>query len=74
MNFVVVGLTLAGAALPQIVLASDCRNSNTDELTEEFADLSANPMPSYVRWYFACGLAIGFLAMSTQFQGNKSDY
>ena len=63
MNLIVIGLTLAGAALPQLVLASDSRNSNPDELTDEYAELSANPLPSYIRWFFACGLALGALGM-----------
>jgi hypothetical protein len=63
MNLMVTGLTLAGAALPAIVLASDCRNSNPDDLTDEFAAHSYNPLPLYYKWYFACGLAIGFLSM-----------
>ena len=65
MNIVVTSLTLSGAALPQVVLSSDCRDSNPDDLTEEFAANSANPLPTYIRWYFSCGLAIGALAMGT---------
>jgi hypothetical protein len=63
MNFVVTGLTLAGAALPQIVVASDCRDSDPNELTPEFADLSKNPLPAYLRWFFAAGLSVGTMSM-----------
>jgi hypothetical protein len=63
MNFVVTGLTLAGAALPQIVVASDCIDSDPDELTPEFADLSRNPLPTYLRWFFGAGLSVGTLSM-----------
>jgi hypothetical protein len=65
MNFVVTGLTLAGAALPQVVVASDC-GSSIDELTDDFAVLSLNPFPQYLRWYFAAGMASGSGAMSIQ--------
>jgi len=63
MNMVVTGLTLAGAALPQLVVASDSGNSNPSELTDEFAALSLDPLPQYLRWYFSAGLAVGTMAM-----------
>lgn len=63
MSFVVTGLTLAGAALPQVVVASD-GNAPSSDLTPEFADISLNPLPHYLRWYFAAGLASGSSAMS----------
>ena len=63
LNFIVIGYTLAGAALPQIVVASDCKNANREDLTDEFAALSLNPLPSYLRWYFSGGLSLGTLAM-----------
>jgi len=59
----VTGLTLAGAALPQVVVASDC-GSSIDELTDDFAVLSLNPFPQYLRWYFTAGMASGSNAMS----------
>lgn len=62
---VVTGLTLAGAALPQLVVASDSGNSNPSELTDEFAALSLDPLPQYLRWYFSAGLAVGTMAMGT---------
>jgi hypothetical protein len=68
MNFVVTGLALAGAALPQIVVASDCRDSDPNELTPEFADLSKNPLPSYLRWFFAAGLGLGTISMGISFK------
>jgi len=63
LNFIVTGFTLAGAALPQIVVASDSEDSNPDQLTEEFAAISQNRLPAYLRWYFAGGLSVGTLAM-----------
>ena len=67
MNFVVTGLTLAGAALPRIVVAADSINSNVDELTDEFAAISTNPVQQYLYWYFGCGLSVGTLAMGISF-------
>lgn len=69
LNFIVTGFTLAGAALPQIVVASDSEGSNPDQLTEEFAAISQNPLPAYLRWYFAGGLSVGTLAMGTMSLG-----
>ena len=63
MNFVVLGLTLSGTALRQIVVASDC-GTPVDELQEHSALLSLNPLPNYLRWYFTSGLATGVYAMS----------
>jgi hypothetical protein len=65
MNFVVTGLTLAGAALPQLVVASDC-GTPVDQLTDDFAVKSLNPFPQYLRWYFAAGMSSGSHAMSIQ--------
>jgi hypothetical protein len=64
MNFLVVGLTLAGAALPQIVVASDCNNADPAELTDDYAQISLATLPQYLRWYFASGLSVGVFAMS----------
>jgi hypothetical protein len=65
MNFIVVGLTLAGAALPQIVVASDCKNADPTQLTADYAAISLATLPNYyLRWYFASGLSVGVLSMS----------
>jgi hypothetical protein len=63
LNFVVTGFTLAGAALPQLVVASDCENTNPDELAEEYAVDSEDPLQGFFRWYFGGGLAVGVMAM-----------
>ena len=73
LNFVVTGYTLAGAALPQIVVASDCKNSDPSELSKEYADISQDPLSGYVRWYFAGGLALGTMAMGTRQKKVKSN-
>ena len=62
MNFIVTGLTLAGAALPQVILSSDCGDASPEYLGDEFAALSRNPLPSWLRWYFTCGFAAGVMA------------
>src|SRR5271169_6871967 len=62
MNFIVTGLTLAGAALPQVILSSDCGDASPDFLGDEYAALSTNPLPSWLRWYVTCGFALGFMA------------
>ena len=72
MNFVVTGLTLAGATLPQVVVASDCPNSPIDSLTDKYAALSVNPLPQYLRWYFCGGLAVGVMSMGTLHPANFS--
>lgn len=61
MNFIVTGLTLTGAIL--LVVASDSRDSNIDEFTDEFAAVSLYTILQSLRWCFACGLATGTLAM-----------
>jgi hypothetical protein len=64
MNALIMGWTLAGAALPRIVLACDYGDSNPGQLTATFADASHPTIGSYLRWYFCCGLAIGTISMS----------
>ena len=64
MNALIMGWTLAGAALPRIVLACDYGDSNPDQLTEIFAAAAQPTVGSYLRWYFCCGLAIGTVSMS----------
>src|SRR5579859_7938523 len=61
---IVTGLTLAGAALPKIVVASDCRNANPNELTPRShstrcqiisrAILGQGSLLEHWLWVFAC--------------------
>ena len=57
------GLTLAGAALGRIVIASDCVDANADDLSDDFKDESTNPLPVSIRWLFSAALGAAVLAM-----------
>lgn|SRR5271154_4946483 len=59
-------ITLVGAALEYLVIASDCPDANPDELTEEYAIKSVDVISPGLRWFFCGGLAIALFCMSTQ--------
>jgi hypothetical protein len=59
-------ITLVGAALEYLVIASDCPDANPDELTDEYAIKSADVLSNGLRWFFCGGLAIALFCMSTQ--------
>ena len=60
----IMSYVLAGAALSRLVLATDCRNANVEDLTETYAVKSEHEISSGLRWYYCGGLAVALLCMS----------
>ena len=57
------GLTLAGATMGRIVIASDCVDTDPDTLSDDYKDISTNPLPSSFRWLFSAAIGAALLAM-----------
>ena len=55
---------MVGAALEQLVIASDCPDANSEWLIEEYAIKSEHEIKAGLRWFFCGGLAIALLCMS----------
>lgn len=60
----IMAYVLAGAALSRLVLATDCRDANVDELTEAYIGRSEPEVSSGLRWFYCTGLGIALLCMS----------
>ena len=60
----IMGYVLAGAALSRIVLATDCRDANVEDLTEQYVSKSEPELSSGLRWYYCGGLGVALFSMS----------
>ena len=58
---------LAGAALSRLVLATDCRNANIDDLADTYVSRSESEVSSGLRWFYCAGLGVALLCMSMPF-------
>lgn len=58
------GITLVGAALEYLVIASDCSDANPEWLTDEFQGHSDSEISDGLRWFFCGGLAVALACMS----------
>ena len=63
----IMAYVLAGAALSRLVLATDCRDANVDDLVEAYLSRSESEVSSGLRWFYCAGLGIALLCMSTPF-------
>ena len=61
----IMAYVLAGAALSRLVLATDCRDANVDDLDESYLGRSESEVSSGLRWFYCAGLGIALLCMST---------
>lgn len=60
----IMAYVLAGASLSRMVLATDCRNANPEDLTEAYSAKSDPEVPQGLRWFYCAGLGIALLCMS----------
>lgn len=60
----IMAYVLAGAALSRLVLATDCRDANVDDITEAYLPRSEHEVSSGLRWFYCAGLGIAILSMS----------
>ena len=60
----IMAYVLAGASLSKLVLATDCRDANVDDLTDDYAGNSSSVVPQGLRWFYCVGLGIALLCMS----------
>ena len=60
----IMGYVLAGASLSRLVLATDCRDADSHDLTEIYVERSEHEISSGLRWFYCCGLGVALLSMS----------
>lgn len=58
------GYVLASASLSKLVLAHDCRDSDTESLGEHYIERSEEEIPDGLRWFYCAGLSIALTCMS----------
>ena len=68
----IMGYILAAASLSRLVLATDCRDANVEDLTEAYISNSQQEVPIGLRWFYCGGLGIALLCMSTRLPGLRS--
>jgi hypothetical protein len=62
----IMSFVLAAAALSKLVLATDCRDTKIEDLTETYM-LRADPeIPIGLRWFYCAGLGIALGCMGPQ--------
>ena len=54
---------LAGASLSKLVLATDCRDANVEDLTAAYTGKSEPEVPTGLRWFYCAGLGTALLCM-----------
>ena len=59
----VMAFTLAGAALSKLVVATDCSDADTDDLTETYIGRSEREIPMGLRWFYCVGLGTALACM-----------
>ena len=62
----IMGYILAAASLSRLVLATDCRDANAEDLTEAYISNSQKEVPTGLRWFYCGGLGTALLCMSTR--------
>lgn len=58
------GYVLASASLSRLVLATDCRDANIEDLTEAYGAKSTPELNQGLRWYYCGGLSVALFSMS----------
>ncbi|MCJ1280498.1 hypothetical protein MMC21_008327 [Puttea exsequens] len=59
----IMGYVIAGAALSRLVLATDCRDANPEDLTEVYASRAEHEVSSGLRWFYCGGLGVALFSM-----------
>lgn len=62
----IMSFILASTALSKIVLATDCKNADIQDLTTTYKAKSAPTIPLGLRWFYCGGLGISLLSMGKQ--------
>ena len=60
----IMAYVLAGASLSRLVLATDCRDANLDDLTEAYTGSSKPEVSSGLRFFYCVGLGVALISMS----------
>ena len=55
--------TIAGAALSKLVVASDCLDTNIENLTDMYQEKSIAEIPDGLRWFYCGGFGGALLCM-----------
>lgn len=59
----IMSFVLAAAALSKLVLATDCRDTKIEDLTETYMLKSEHEIPIGLRWFYCAGLGIALFCM-----------
>jgi len=59
----IMSFVLAGAALSKLVLATDCSDTNLEDLTETYMAKSEVEIPVGLRWFYCAGLGVALACM-----------
>ena len=62
-SYLIQGMTLVGAALEYLVIATDSDSASSEWLTEEYQVHSEDHTTDGLRWFFCGGLAMGLFCM-----------
>ena len=60
----IMAYVLAGASLSRLVLATDCRDANIDDLTKAYTGSSKPEISSGLRFFYCVGLGVALISMS----------
>ena len=60
----IMAYVLAGASLSRLVLTTDCKDANAEDLTETYSTRSHDDVPQGLRWFYCGGLGVALLCMS----------
>lgn len=60
----IMSFVLGGAALSKLVLATDCQDANSEDLTETYKAKSDDEVAIGLRWYYCAGFGIALASMS----------
>lgn len=60
----IMGYVLGGASLSRLVLATDCQDANTEDLTEAYIGKSEHEVSPGLRWFYCGGLGVALISMS----------
>jgi hypothetical protein len=67
---------LAAGSLSKLVIATDCRDTKVEDLTDTYSLKSDRDIPSGLRWFYCVGLGIALFCMGMSdvyFLGNYED-
>lgn len=59
----IMSFVLGAAALSKLVVATDCRDTKLEDLTEAYMLKSEHEIPIGLRWFYCAGLGLALFCM-----------